>query len=150
MRSTQMGSCGRVQIPECRRQPADSLPNAALVNDPAVVSDKRLDSPSIAITSNIAQVTFRNNFNLGGQPTKLSLTVECWRSASAEAHLRISLPPAAALLLAATLGRLAPAFSNPLAGRLGVERELRWLYHHDGEPAGGRGRAKYRSALAHG
>ena len=26
--------------------PADSLPNAAWVNDPAVVSDKRLDSPS--------------------------------------------------------------------------------------------------------
>ena len=48
--------------------PADSLPNAAWVNDPAVVSDKRLDSPSIAITSNIAQVTFRNNFNLEASP----------------------------------------------------------------------------------
>src|SRR4029453_10415581 len=38
--------------------PADSLPNAAFVNEPTVVSDKRLDSPSIAISSPAAQLTF--------------------------------------------------------------------------------------------
>ena len=35
---------------------------------PAVVSDKRLDSPRIPITSSIAQVTFRNNYNLEASP----------------------------------------------------------------------------------
>jgi hypothetical protein len=40
---------------------ADSPPNAAFVNDPNVVSDKRLDSPSIAIPSPGAQLTFRHN-----------------------------------------------------------------------------------------
>jgi len=46
--------------------PADTAPNAAFVNDPAVVSDKRLDSPSIPITTGSAQLTFRNNYNLQG------------------------------------------------------------------------------------
>ena len=48
---------------------ADSLPNAAFVNDPAVVSDKRLDSPSIAITSPAAQLTFRQNYSFEGTTT---------------------------------------------------------------------------------
>jgi len=33
--------------------------DAAFVNEPTVVSDKRLDSPSIAISSPAAQLTFR-------------------------------------------------------------------------------------------
>jgi hypothetical protein len=45
--------------------PADSLPNATFINDPAVISDKRLDSPTIAIPlSSGAQVTFRQNRDL--------------------------------------------------------------------------------------
>jgi Beta-propeller repeat len=45
--------------------PADSLPNAAWVNDPAVVSDKYLDSPSLYATeSHFVWLTFRHNFNL--------------------------------------------------------------------------------------
>ncbi len=44
--------------------PADTAPNAAFVNDPAAISDKRLDSPSIAISSPSAQLTFRNNWAL--------------------------------------------------------------------------------------
>jgi uncharacterized repeat protein (TIGR01451 family) len=43
---------------------ADSLPNAAFVNDPTVVSDKRLDSPSIAIQTSSDKLTFRQNRNL--------------------------------------------------------------------------------------
>jgi len=43
---------------------ADSLPNAAWVNDPAAVSDKRLESPLIPVLSASTQLTFRNNFNL--------------------------------------------------------------------------------------
>jgi hypothetical protein len=45
--------------------PADSLPNAAWVNDPAVVSDKYLNSPSLYATeSHFVWLTFRHNFNL--------------------------------------------------------------------------------------
>jgi Beta-propeller repeat len=45
--------------------PADSPPNAAWVNDPAVVSDKYLDSPNLNATeSYFVRLTFRHNFNL--------------------------------------------------------------------------------------
>ena len=46
---------------------ADSLPNAAFINDPSTVHDKRLDSPSIPIAGP-AQLSFRNNYNLEAIP----------------------------------------------------------------------------------
>ena len=42
--------------------PADTPPNAAFIDDPAVVSDKRLDS--LQLHSNSVAVTFHQNFNL--------------------------------------------------------------------------------------
>ena len=42
----------------------ETAPNDAFVDDPAVVSDKRLDTPGISITSASAKVSFRNNYNL--------------------------------------------------------------------------------------
>jgi Carboxypeptidase regulatory-like domain len=42
----------------------DTAPNEAFVNDPASISDKRLVTPNIMITSSAAQVSFRNNYNL--------------------------------------------------------------------------------------
>jgi hypothetical protein len=45
--------------------PADSPPNAAWINDPAMISDKHLDSPPVAIDSlTNAILTFRNNYAL--------------------------------------------------------------------------------------
>jgi hypothetical protein len=45
--------------------PADTSPNAAFIDDPAVVSDKRLDSLSIPLPpASSLQLTFRHNFNL--------------------------------------------------------------------------------------
>lgn len=44
--------------------PADTPPNSALVDDPAVLSDKRLDSLSFQFFHCCGQVTFRHNFNL--------------------------------------------------------------------------------------
>ena len=45
--------------------PADTPPNAAFIDDPAVSSDKRLDSPTIAFFGGCcAQLSFRHNFNL--------------------------------------------------------------------------------------
>ena len=62
--------------------PADSPPNAAFVNDPSAISDKRLDSPSIFLNpvALLVEITFRNNFNLqdgfDGACWKLALTAE--------------------------------------------------------------------------
>ena len=42
----------------------ETSPNDAFVDDPAVVSDKYLDTPGISITSASAKVSFRNNYNL--------------------------------------------------------------------------------------
>jgi hypothetical protein len=42
----------------------DTVPNDAFIDDPAVVSDKHLDTPGIVITSANAQISFRNSFNL--------------------------------------------------------------------------------------
>jgi hypothetical protein len=45
--------------------PADTLPNAAFVDDPDTVSDKRLDSMLFSFFEGCcAQLSFRNNFNL--------------------------------------------------------------------------------------
>ncbi|MBS1787863.1 MAG: S8 family serine peptidase, partial [Acidobacteria bacterium] len=41
----------------------DTSPNAAFHNDPSCVTDNLLDSPTIAISSASAQLTFRNNYN---------------------------------------------------------------------------------------
>ena len=42
----------------------DTAPNNAVVKDSPEISDKRLDTRNIAITSASAQLSFRNNFNL--------------------------------------------------------------------------------------
>ena len=45
--------------------PADTLPNAFFIDDPPVVSDKRLDGWSISLYEDCCdQLTFRQNFNL--------------------------------------------------------------------------------------
>jgi hypothetical protein len=45
--------------------PADTLPSAAFIDDPGVVSDKRLDSSLVFFAECCcAQLTFRHNFNL--------------------------------------------------------------------------------------
>jgi hypothetical protein len=44
--------------------PAESLPNAAWVNDPDTISDKYLDSPSFSIDPNAGILTFSNNYPL--------------------------------------------------------------------------------------
>jgi hypothetical protein len=49
--------------------PADTPPNAAFIDDPAVVSDKRLDSLHFPIFAFSAQLTFRHNFNLEASST---------------------------------------------------------------------------------
>jgi hypothetical protein len=42
----------------------DTAPNDAVVKDPPEISDKRLDTRNILITSAASQLSFRNSFNL--------------------------------------------------------------------------------------
>jgi len=58
--------------------PADTLPNAAFVDDPTTISDKQLLSPNITSPCDVGavRVSFRNNFNL-----QEGSTAGCWRSA---------------------------------------------------------------------
>ncbi|HEX3421683.1 MAG TPA: hypothetical protein VHT01_10650 [Candidatus Udaeobacter sp.] len=44
--------------------PADTPPNAALIDDPGVVSDKRLDSLPFPVSGGSVQLVFAHNFNL--------------------------------------------------------------------------------------
>jgi hypothetical protein len=44
--------------------PADTLPNATFIDDPAVVSDKLLDPQPIFLPPALLSLTFRDNFNL--------------------------------------------------------------------------------------
>ncbi len=45
--------------------PSDTLPNAAFIDDPAVLSDKRLDSLALSFfKTGSPELTFRHNFNL--------------------------------------------------------------------------------------
>ncbi len=54
--------------------PAYSPPNAAFIDDPAVVSDKRLDSPQFSFfESGPARLTFRHNFNFEASDTNPTL-----------------------------------------------------------------------------
>src|SRR6478735_3684126 len=96
--------------------PADSLPNAAWVNDPAVVSDKRLDSPPMAITSNIAQVTFRNNYNLEANPPSFFDGGVLEISIGGGAFTDI-IAAGGSFVTGGYTGTIAATFSNPLAGR---------------------------------
>jgi subtilisin family serine protease len=53
--------------------PADTAPNSAFIDDPAVVSDKRLDSPLFLLPPAPLTVTFRHNFNLEASDTNPNL-----------------------------------------------------------------------------
>ncbi len=54
--------------------PADSPPNAVFIDDPALVSDKRLDSPQFSFfESGPARLTFRHNFNFEASDTNPTL-----------------------------------------------------------------------------
>jgi serine protease AprX len=53
--------------------PADTPPNSAFIDDPAVVSDKRLDSPLFLLPPAPLTLTFRHNFNLEASDTNPNL-----------------------------------------------------------------------------
>jgi M6 family metalloprotease-like protein len=93
---------------------SDSAPNAAFAPDPDTISDNRLDSPPLAITSSTAQLTFRHNYNVETNWDACALEIAIGAGAFTD-------------ILAAggsfATGAYTPAFTvpssygNPLAGR---------------------------------
>ena len=54
--------------------PADSPPNALFIDDPSVVSDKRLDGPFVEFVENCClRLTFRHNFHLETSDVDINL-----------------------------------------------------------------------------
>ena len=82
--------------------PADTPPNAAFIDDPAVVSDKRLDSLQLTIFEVFAaRLIFRQNFNFEASDVDPNLAFDggvLEISADGENTFKISLLPAAASL----------------------------------------------------
>ena len=60
---TATNASGPTPLWETSTSTPDTPPNCAFVDNPGVVSDKRLDTPPINLTTNQARLTFRNNFN---------------------------------------------------------------------------------------
>ena len=91
---------------------ADSMPNAAFVDDPAEVSDKRLDSPSISIATATAQLTFRQNRNLesGFDGGVLEISID-------GGAFQDILTAGGGFAGGGYDGTISSNFSNPLAGR---------------------------------
>ena len=90
--------------------PADTLPNAAWINDPATVSDKRLNSPPIRIEPlENAALTFRHNYafenGFDGGVLEISIDGGAFQDA------------ASFILQGGYNGTISTCCSNPLAGR---------------------------------
>ena len=96
---------------------ADSPPNAAFVNDPPSISDKRLDSPSFMVNTPAASVTFRNNYNLesgggffyDGGVLEISINGSSFDDITAVGG---------SFVAGAYNGTISTSFSNPLGGRM--------------------------------
>ncbi len=102
----------------------DSAPNAAFINDPSVVSDKRLDSPGIAITQAGAQVSFRNNYALepiGGGANFFDGAVLEVSSPNIAGGAFTDVTAAAvggSFVTGGYNGTISTSFSNPIGGRM--------------------------------
>ena len=93
--------------------PFDTPPNAAFVDNPQVVSDKRLDSPSIPIATGSAQLTFRNNYytetTFDGGVLEISIGGGAFQDIRAAGG---------SLVVGTYSGTLQTGLDNPLSGRL--------------------------------
>ena len=93
--------------------PFDTPPNAAFVDNPQVVSDKRLESPSIPIETSAAQLTFRNNYytenTFDGGVLEISINGGAFQDI---------LAAGGRLVVGTYSGTLQTGLENPLSGRL--------------------------------
>ena len=102
----------------------DTAPNDAFIDDPATVSDKRLDTPNIAINSAAAQVSFRNNYALepiGGGANFFDGGVLEVSSPNIAGGAFTDITNAAvggSFVTGGYNGTISTAFANPIAGRM--------------------------------
>jgi hypothetical protein len=97
----------------------DTVPNDAFVDDPATVSDKRLDSAPIAITTSTAKVTFRHNYitEFSGANFYDGGVLEI-SSPNINAGVFTDIVTAGGSFASGGyVGTISSSFSNPLAGR---------------------------------
>ena len=96
---------------------ADSVPNDAFVDNPPAISDKRLETPPIAITTSGVQVSFRNSYNLESTFDGAVLEVS---SPNVNAGAFTDITNAAiggSFVIGGYNGGLNASFGNPLGGR---------------------------------
>ena len=95
----------------------DTVPNDAFIDDPATVSDKRLDSIGIPISSTSTKVTFRNNYNLESTYDGGVLEVSS-PNINAGAFTDVTnVAVGGSFVTGGYNGTVNSTFSNPLAGR---------------------------------
>ncbi len=93
----------------------DTPLNTAFVDDPAVVSDKRLDSALFNITASQSRLVFRNNFNL--EPGFDGGVLEA--SVNGAAFVDVTNPAVGGTFAAGGYnGTISTAFMSPIAGRM--------------------------------
>ena len=96
-----------------------SAPNALFVDDPAVVSDKRIESPAYPISSSSAQLTFRHTYSFEGTTTFFDGGV-LEVSIDGGAFVDVTSPTAGGTFLTGGYtGAISSSFSNPIGGRQG-------------------------------
>jgi len=93
---------------------ADSPPNAAFIDDPSTISDKRLDSPMIPLhTSSPVQLTFRSNYafetNFDGGVLEISIDGGAFQDILAAGGTFAS---------GGYNHAISSSFSNPIGGRM--------------------------------
>jgi hypothetical protein len=121
----------------------DTTPNSAFSPDPASVGVNELDSPAITSAAGSAQLTFPHNYNLetsyDGGVLEIKIGGGAWTDILTAGGSFVSggYKPRSAASLQQTRWR--PA---------GLERQLRRVHHHAGQPAGGRLRPDHPVALA--
>ena len=131
-------------------------PMTAFVDDPAVLSDKDLDTPGIAITSPLAQVSFHNNYALepiaGGTYFFDGGVLEVSSpNINAGAFTDITDAAVGGQFCHGRLQRHDQhRLLQPDCGPDGVESKFRWFHQHGGEPRTERCRANDQVALPHG
>ena len=96
----------------------DTAPNDAVVKDPPEISDKRLDTRSIAINSASAQLSFRNNFNLQDTFDGGVLEVSSPNIAGGAFTDITNAAVGGSFVTGGYTGTISAAFASPIAGRM--------------------------------
>jgi len=96
----------------------DTAPNTAFIDDPATVSDKRLDTPGIAVTSALTQVSFRNFYNLESTFDGGVLEVSSPNIAGGAFTDITNVAVGGSFVSGGYNATISTAFSSPIAGRM--------------------------------